>query len=146
MTEAKIPARFPQKLKFLFDPYRYKIAYGGRGSTKSWSFARALLIKGSEKQLRILCAREVQKSIEQSVHLLLSDQIKMLELEWFYRITDTEITGINGTQFNFAGLSNITAASLKSYEGVDIVWVEEAQTVTKKSWDTLIPTIRIDVS
>jgi len=69
MTEVDIPARFPQKLRFLFDPYRYKIAYGGRGSTKSWSFAIALLIKGSEKQLRILCAREVQKSIEQSVHL-----------------------------------------------------------------------------
>lgn len=146
MNEVDIDARFPEKLRFLFDPYRYKIAYGGRGSTKSWSFARALLIKGSENQLRILCAREVQKSIEQSVHLLLSDQIRMLELEWFYKITDTEITGINGTQFNFAGLSNITSASLKSYEGVDIVWVEEAQTVTKKSWDTLIPTIRKDDS
>ena len=146
MNEVEIPARFPEKLRFLYDPYRYKIAYGGRGSTKSWSFAIALLIKGSEKQLRILCAREVQKSIEQSVHLLLSDQIKSLGIEWFYRITDTEITGINGTQFNFAGLSNITAASLKSYEGVDIVWVEEAQTVTKTSWDTLIPTIRKDDS
>lgn len=142
MNEITVNADFPEPLRFLFEPKRYKIAYGGRGSTKSWSFARALLALGAKKKLRILCAREVQKSIEQSVHQLLSDQIKLLQLEHFYKITNTEILGANGTQFNFSGLSDITAASLKSYEGVDIVWVEEAQAVTKKSWDILIPTIR----
>lgn len=144
--EVNVNADFPEPLRFLFDPMRYKIAYGGRGSTKSWSFARALLALGANRRLRILCAREIQKSIDQSVHLLLSDQIKLLQLEHFYRVTNTEITGKNGTEFSFCGLSDITAASLKSYEGVDIVWVEEAQAVTKKSWDTLIPTIRKDGS
>lgn len=144
--EVNVDADFPEPLQFLFEPMRYKVAYGGRGSTKSWSFARALLALGANRKLRILCAREIQKSIDQSVHLLLSDQIKLLQLEHFYRITNTEIIGINGTEFSFSGLSDVTAASLKSYEGVDIVWVEEAQAVTKKSWDTLIPTIRKDGS
>lgn len=146
MMEVDVEADFPEPLQFLFEPKRYKVVYGGRGSTKSWSIARALLGLGSDRRLRILCAREIQKSIDQSVHLLLSDQIKLLQLEHFYKITNTQITGINGTEISFSGLSDITAASLKSYEGVDIVWVEEAQAVTKKSWDTLIPTIRKDGS
>ena len=60
-----MPNQFPSKLKFLFEPSRYKVAYGGRGSGKSWGFARALLMKGTEKKMRILCAREIQKSIKQ---------------------------------------------------------------------------------
>ena len=71
-----VEAKFPKKLQFLFKPHRYKIAYGGRGSAKSWSFARALLILGVQKKLRILCVREVQKSIKDSVHKLLSDQMQ----------------------------------------------------------------------
>lgn len=105
-----------------------------------------MLIIGSSKSVRILCAREVQKSIKDSVHRLLSDQIVELGLEGFYEILETEIRGKNGTVFLFAGLASHTVASIKSYEGCDIVWVEEAQTVSKKSWDTLIPTIRKDSS
>lgn len=137
-----INARFPKKLRFLFQPARYKVARGGRGSGKSWGFARALLILGSMKQTRVLCTREVQKSIQQSVHQLLKDQIEALELGSFYEVLSTEIRGKNGTQFFFSGLSDQTAESLKSFEGVDICWVEEAQAVTKNSWNILIPTIR----
>ena len=136
------PIQHPEKLGFLFKPARYKVAYGGRGSGKSWAFARALLIQSAGSSLRVLCAREIQKSIKQSVHQLLQDQIQSLGLGAFYEVLETEIRGKNGSMFLFAGLANHTVESIKSYEGVDRVWVEEAQTVSKKSWDILIPTIR----
>jgi phage terminase large subunit len=134
-------AQFPAKLRFLFKPKRYKVAYGGRGGTKSWGFARALLILGAQRTLRILCARETQKSIADSVHKLLSDQVANLGLEHFYEIQNATIIGQNGTEFTFAGLKQ-NISNLKSYEGCDICWVEEAQTVSKHSWEVLIPTIR----
>jgi phage terminase large subunit len=137
-----VKADHPKKLNFLFLPCRYKVARGGRGSAKSWSFARALLILGAKKKLRILCAREVQESIKQSVHKLLSDQISKLGLGSFYTITNDAIRGANGTEFAFTGLSTLTVETIKSYEGVDICWVEEGQTISKQSWDILIPTIR----
>lgn len=137
---------FPDKLRMLFEPKaRYRVAYGGRGGAKSWGFARALLILGASKPLRILCAREIQKSIKDSVHQLLKDQIIALGLEGFYSVTNTAIIGKNSTQFGFEGLKhNIT--NIKSWEGADICWVEEAHTVSKASWDVLIPTIRKDGS
>lgn len=138
--------QFPDKLQCLFEPHRYKVLYGGRGGTKSWGIARALLIKGGQQPLRILCAREVQKSIKQSVHTLLKDQIRLLGLGSFYEVLSTEIRGKNGTNFSFAGLSTHTAESIKSYEGIDICWVEEAKNVSNHSWKILIPTIRKDGS
>jgi phage terminase large subunit len=135
-------ATFPNKLDFLFEPHRYKVAYGGRGSGKSWSMARALLIKAANEPTRVLCAREIQKSIKQSVHTLLNDQIQALGLGAFYEVLEAEIRGINGSTFSFTGLATNTVESIKSFEGCDVVWVEEAQTVSKKSWDILIPTIR----
>jgi phage terminase large subunit len=142
----RVSAKFPKKLDFLFRPSRYKVAYGGRGSAKSWSFARALLIQGADRPLRILCTREVQKSIKDSVHKLLQDQIEALGLGGKYQVLDTEIRGHLGTEFIFAGLSNQTRESMKSYEGIDIVWAEEAHAISKSSWDILIPTIRKDGS
>ena len=135
-------AQFPDKLDFLFQPHRYKVAYGGRGSGKSWGFARALLLQASNKPLRILCAREIQRSIRQSVHQLLTDQIQALGLGPFYEVLESEIRGVNGSLFSFTGLANNTVESIKSFEGVQVVWCEEAQTISKKSWDILIPTIR----
>lgn len=135
-------AEFPKKLKCLFTPKRHKVAHGGRGSAKSWGFARALLILAAQKQLRVLCAREIQKSIKDSVHRLLSDQIQALGLGHLYEVLEQEIRGRNGSLFLFAGLAQHTVESVKSFEGVDIVWVEEAQVVTKRSWDVLTPTIR----
>ncbi len=136
---------FPEKLRpLLTQRSRYKCSYGGRGSGKSWSFARALLVLGTQHKLRILCTREVQRSIRDSVHKLLSDQIERMGLGSFYTITQANIVGCNGTEFLFAGLADQTADSIKSYEGVNIVWCEEAQSISKRSWDTLTPTIRAE--
>jgi phage terminase large subunit len=134
--------QLPEKLKPLLDPYRFKIAKGGRGGTKSWAFANTLLILGTTKPIRWACLREVQKSIKDSVHKLLCDRIEALGLQDFYDILKTEIHGKNGTEFLFAGLSDQTAMSIKSLEGCDGAWAEEAQTIKKRSWDILIPTIR----
>lgn len=128
--------------KPLFKPARYKVSYGGRGGARSWSYARALLIKGAQEPLRIVCAREVQRSIKDSVHSLLADQIKLMGLEAYYTVQNDQITGKNGTRFVFVGLRQQEVHNVKSLEGADICWVEEAQTVSEKSWQILIPTIR----
>lgn len=141
-----VQAQIPAKLGFLMEMHRYKVAYGGRGGGKSWAYADALLMLGAAQDLRILCAREIQKSIEQSVHQLLKDRIGALGLSGFYRVQETEIVGRNGTQIKFTGLASHTVETIKSFEGVDICWVEEAQTVPKRSWDILIPTIRAENS
>lgn len=146
VVSRELVVQIPKKLGFLLELHRYKVAYGGRGSAKSWSFADALLFLGAHQCLRILCGREIQRSIKDSVHKLLSDRIESLGLGQFYQVLDTEIRGRNGTEIIFAGLAGHTIESIKSFEGVDICWVEEAQTVSKKSWDILIPTIRAENS
>jgi len=145
IREAVSAVDFPIKLQMLFDPCRYKVLYGGRGGAKSWGVARALLVIGVKKPTRVLCAREFQNSIGQSVHKLLSDQIIALKLESFYEITQNSIRGKNGTEFAFVGLKN-NVTNIKSFEGVDLCWVEEAQSVSKTSWNILIPTIRKEKS
>lgn len=141
---------FPEKLLPLADRsgkrYRYYISYGGRAGARSWSFARALLLQCLEDPLFVLCAREIQKSLDESVKLLLETQIKLLGLEDFFDVMDTEIVGANGCRIVFAGLKNMSAKNIKSYEGVDLVWVEEAEGVSKQSWNNLIFTIRADDS
>lgn len=134
--------QLPEKLRPLFGPGRYKVPYGGRGSAKSWSVARALLLLAAQKPIRVLCARETQKSIQESVHRLLKDQVELMGLQSFYDVQETKIVGRNGSDFAFAGIRQQGVTNLKSFEGVDICWVEEAQVVTRKSWDVLIPTIR----
>lgn len=131
----------PEVFADLFEPKRYKVYYGGRGGAKSWGFADALLIMGTQQPLRILCARELQKSIADSVHKLLSDQIASLGLAEFYEVQKTTIIGINGTEFLFNGLKH-NAREIKSTEGIDICWVEEAENVSDASWELLIPTVR----
>jgi PBSX family phage terminase large subunit len=134
-------AQLPFSLACLHQDSRYKVLHGGRGSAKSWSVARVLLIRGTEQPLRILCAREFQNSLADSVHRLLADQIELLQLSGFYRVKKEVIIGANGTEFRFAGLRH-HISKIKSFEGFDIVWVEEGQTVSKNSFDVLIPTIR----
>lgn len=141
-----VVVKFPKKLKLLDKPYRMKLIRGGRGSGKSWGVARKLLLMGVERPLRFLCTREVQKSIKQSVHQLLKDQIENMGLSGFYDVLATEIRGKNGTQFFFSGLSDLTVDSIKSFEGVDICWIEEGQAITDRSLKILIPTIRADNS
>jgi len=132
---------FPEKYQYLFKSYRYKIFFGGRGGAKSWCFARALLILGAQEKLRILCAREFQNSMADSVHKLLSEQIYEMGLGHFYVIQQTSIKARNGTEFLFKGLRH-HVQEIKSTEGLDICWVEEAQSVSNESWEVLIPTIR----
>ena len=145
IEQAVAKAEFPVKLQGLFKKARYKVCLGGRGGAKSWGIARALLILGAKSPMRILCAREFQASIKDSVHKLLCDQIEALGLLPFYEITQTSIRGFNGTEFAFIGLKN-NPTNIKSFEGVDICWVEEAQTVSRLSWNILIPTIRKQAS
>lgn len=104
-----------------------------------------LLLKGMESKKRILCCREIQRSIRDSIHRLLSDLVAKYDLGSFYKVSNESITGINGTNFIFKGLyQNID--SVKSIEGVDLCHVEEAQSISRKSLDVLIPTIRKEKS
>lgn len=142
-TTGFIFPKFPSKLKCLFEPKtsRYRVLYGGRGAGKSHSVARALLCKGVLGTIRVLCAREFQTSIKDSVHKLLVDQIYELKIEAHYEITQSTIRGKNGTEFIFAGIKN-NINGLKSIEGIDYCWIEEANNVSAHSWSVLIPTIR----
>ena len=131
-----------EKLLPLYETQKRFISiYGGRGSAKSWGVADFLLAKGAERTRRVLCAREVQNSIKDSVHKLLSDRITFYELDGFYHITDDKIEGLNGTEFIFKGLHR-NPQDIKSTEGIDICWVEEAHSVSRASLDVLVPTIR----
>jgi len=136
-----IKLKLNRKFKALNDPARYKVLYGGRGGGKSWAVAYTLLILGLQNKLRILCTRELQRSIADSVHRVLNDIIQREGLHNLYQVMKANIVGVNGTEFLFSGLrSNIS--EIKSMEGIDICWVEEAQKVSEESWQILIPTIR----
>ena len=121
--------------------YRYRVAYGGRGSAKSWQYARALLLRTREQPLRILCTRELQSSIRDSVHKLLSDQVEALGFAPEFDVQQATIRHMNGSEFIFKGLRH-NADEIKSTEGVDVCWVEEAEKVSDTSWRVLVPTIR----
>lgn len=141
MTIGKI--QLPDWSAELFKPHRYKVMHGGRGSAKSWTVARVLLILAASKTLRVGCFREVQESIRESVHRLLSDQIQQLGLGAHFEVTQNEIRcPSTGSLFVFAGLAQHTVESIKSFEGLDAAWIEEGQSVSKRSWDVLTPTIR----
>lgn len=132
----------PSEYRELFDDtWREAAVYGGRYSLKSHTVARYLLIKSRESKTRVACFREFQSSIAESSHQLLSDLIKLYELNDF-EVTDKSIINrINGSDFIFKGLWN-NEQSIKSIEGIDIAWVEEAQTVSKASLEVLTPTVR----
>ena len=141
MMEKRVPSKFKPLYTHLKNNKLFYVYRGGRGGGKSWEIADFLLIEGAQRKHRILCCREVQKSIKQSVHKLLSDRITALGLGHFYQILETEIRGMNGTEFFFSGLQNHTVDSVKSFEGVTITWIEEAQTVSSYSLKILIPTV-----
>lgn len=133
---------FPRAYKELFNPYwRYIVYEGGRGSLKSHSIGRSLLIRGRKKKMRFLCTREFQKSIKDSVHKLLSDLIEQYGFTDYEVQKQTIINNTTGTEFIFSGLHN-NVAEIKSMEGIDVAWVEEAHSTTKDSLDILTPTIR----
>jgi phage terminase large subunit len=125
----------------LFTPSRFKAVWGGRGGSKSRSVVQALILKAVQGPERVLCAREVQKSIKDSSKRLLDDEIARMDVGAFFESTESEIRGKNGSLFIFAGLRG-NATAIKSLEGVTIAWVDEAQSISQASLDTLIPTIR----
>jgi phage terminase large subunit len=127
--------------KPLLQPARYKCLYGGRGSGKSYAVADALLIIGLSRKIRVLCAREFQISIKESVHALLKERTSVLGLEDFYQATRDAIAGQNGSIFIFKGV-RMNVQSIKSMAGLTHLWIEEAQTITAESWQVLVPTIR----
>lgn len=137
---------FPEKLQCLFRPARYKVFYGGRGGAKSWGIARALVLIAASSKKTIVCAREVQNTMRDSVHKLLRNQIEALGLSPWFKITENSIRSSAGSEFVFKGLRVDGAQGLKSSEAIDICWIEEAQNVSQASWETLIPTIRSDDS
>ncbi len=141
MEATKSCMQLHEKFEFLLYPHRYKVAHGGRGGLKSWQYARALLYWATVQHERVLCTREVQKTLKESVHQLLADQIKELGLSHLFDVQVDVILGPHDSKFLFAGLSDLTAESIKSYEGCTKAWVEEARSVTKRSWNILTPTI-----
>ena len=130
----------------LSENWRIKFYYGGRGGGKSYAFADSLLLLGRQKKLFIACLREIQDSIKDSVYKLLCDRIGAWGLD-DYKIFESRIENkITGSKFIFRGLRDQDISNIKSLEGVDIAWIEEAHTITKKSWEILSPTIRKDGS
>lgn len=142
MTKGKLET-IKQFLPYYVDKsQRYLVSYGGRAGRKSWEFARALIIRSLEEKILITCTREFQNSITDSVHRLLSNQIELLGVSNQFEIQRNTIRSAKGSEFIFKGLNGNTIDSLKSLEGTDICWVEEAHSVSEKSWQILIPTIR----
>lgn len=136
-----ITVQIPEIFHELLEPHRYKVYYGGRGGAKSQTFAIALLMLGRQKPIRVLCARETQKSIDDSVKRMLDDEIDRLGLRYWYKSTDKQIRGKNGTLFIFSGL-HIKVENLKSFKGITHCWIEEAESISERSLDLVIPTIR----
>lgn len=121
---------------------RYKGAYGGRGGAKSHFFAELLVERCYAEPIRAVGIREVQHSLRDSVRQLLIDKIQSLGLGWFFEPFEGEIRGRNGSLIIFRGMQSYNAETIKSLEGFDIAWIEEAQTMSAKSWELLRPTIR----
>lgn len=143
---SSLTVEFPEKLRPLLKPARYKAAYGGRGGAKSHFFAELLILRCYSRKTRAVCIREVQNSLKESVRQLLVDKIQKFGLGQFFTVLEAEIRGSNGSLIIFKGMQSYNAESIKSLEGYDIAWVEEAQTLSQTSLDMLRPTIRAEGS
>lgn len=140
MSELRIET--PRVFLPLLNPSRYKGAYGGRGSGKSHFFGEMLVERSIMQKTDAVCVREVQKSLDQSVKKLLEAKIQSLNAGSYFEVQDKKILAKNGGMIIFQGMQNHTADSIKSLEGYDIAWVEEAQSLSQRSLDLLRPTIR----
>jgi len=141
MPEVEIPSAF----KGLFEKHRIKCYYGGRGAGKSQSVAMWLLGEGMAEKQNILCCREYQVSIKESVKSLLDSLIEEMDLGWFYTSLQTEIRGKNGSRIFFAGIKN-NIANIKSMHDIKKCWIEEGQVISENSINILLPTIRSEGS
>jgi phage terminase large subunit len=137
-----IDAPVPAKFEPLLSPRRYKGAYGGRGGAKSHFFAEEMVLRCYERATRAACVREIQKDLKESVRQLICDKIAKFKLGNYFQILEGEIRGANGSLIIFKGMQTYNAESIKSLEGYDIVWVEEAQSLSATSLRVLRPTIR----
>lgn len=134
--------QIPELYKVLFDTnYLYYVFYGGRGGGKSENVALSLVAMGTTKKLRILCIRESQASLSESVKSLIEKWIGILNLHNFYKITTSTIVGKNGTEFLFMGMRSHTAVNVKSVADINITWIEEAEAFSKRSWELLVPSV-----
>jgi phage terminase large subunit len=124
---------------------KFKVLFGGRGSGKSWAIADYIIFKTAFGKFRVLCTREIQGSIKDSVYRLLCDRIYYHKLQLFFIIQRDSISSIFGSDIIFKGLRQ-NISEVKSTEGIQICWVEEAEKVSSESWETLIPTLRADDS
>jgi phage terminase large subunit len=136
----------PRAFKSLLKQSRYKGAFGGRGSGKSHFFAELLVERMLLSKTNAVCIREIQKSLNQSVKKLIEDKIEALGVGKFFEVQESVIKAKNGGQIIFMGMQNHTADSIKSLEGYDVAWVEEAQSLSQRSLDLLRPTIRAENS
>lgn len=138
-----MPVKFQtiEKLEEMTKPHRYKVLHGGRGGLKSYFFADMCINRALEKKTRILCAREIQGSIKDSVHRLLCDRIEAAGASEFFHITEKSITASNGSNFLFKGLLR-NVQEIKSTEGIDICWIEEAENCSENSFEVVLPTVR----
>jgi len=134
----------PSWAERLEEPWAHTVIYGGRGGGKSYAVADRLIEEAFQTPLNVLCAREFQNSIQDSVLPLLEMRIKRMGLEWFYKSTKNHVVGLNGSRFFFRGISR-NPESVKGIPALQRVWVEEAQTISRESLDILIPTMRPEV-
>lgn len=125
---------------FYTESKRYKIAHGGRGSSKSWTFCTMVIDAASKSKKRVLCCREIMTTLKASVRQLLIDIIERYDYPG-WRYSERQLTNVNGSVITFAGLKN-NPENVKSTEGVDICFIEEGQTISETSMRLLIPTIR----
>lgn len=132
----------PEAFVPLLQPARYKGAWGGRGSGKSHFFAELLVAKSITRKTDAVCVREIQRSLDQSVKKLIEEKIGAMNAGAYFEVQDAKVKAKNGGLIIFQGMQNHTADTIKSLEGYDIAWVEEAQSLSQKSLDLLRPTIR----
>lgn len=126
----------------MLGPKRYKGAYGGRGGAKSHFFAEQIVLRCVTEPTRVVCIREVQSSIKDSVRQLLIDKIEKLGVGDQFEVLDNEVRGPRGSLIVFKGMQSYNAMNIKSLEAYDVAWVEEAQTFSQHSLDLLRPTLR----
>lgn len=139
----KVRVHIPTKFKpLLTEQKRYKLYYGGRAGGKSYAFADCLLLKARSERLFIACVREVQESIKDSVYKLLKDRASYYGFDDFVFYEDRIENSVTGSKFVFKGLKDQNKQNIKSLEGVNLCWIEEAQSLSKGSWEILDPTIR----
>lgn len=142
MSSSVLRIETPEVFVPLLAPARYKGAHGGRGSGKSHFFGEMLIERSIMEKTDAVCVREVQKSLDQSVKKLLEGKIESLNAGLYFEVQDKKILSKKGGLIIFQGMQNHTADSIKSLEGYDIAWVEEAQSLSQRSLDLLRPTIR----